>query len=112
MGETLYHARPNRQLTWLAVRASSRCQGAGSALVAEGLVRCEPGCDVFVDAFGKDNPSANQPDGSTRRLATSRSRASLRAQKAALASTSASKGAVPTESMRGARGAELLGFLK
>ena len=55
LGGLLLQAPPATRITWLAVRASARGQGVGSALVAEALRRCPPPCEVLVDTFGPDN---------------------------------------------------------
>lgn len=55
LGGLLLQAPPARRITWLAVRASARGKGVGTALVAEALRRCPPPCEVEVDTFGPDN---------------------------------------------------------
>jgi GNAT superfamily N-acetyltransferase len=55
LGGLLMQAPPATRITWLAVRASARGKGAGTALVAEALRRCPPPCEVLVDTFGPDN---------------------------------------------------------
>jgi GNAT superfamily N-acetyltransferase len=55
LGGLLLQAPPATRITWLAVRASARGRGVGTALVAEALRRCPPPCEVLVDTFGADN---------------------------------------------------------
>jgi ribosomal protein S18 acetylase RimI-like enzyme len=55
LGGTLFTARPEARITWLAVRSSTRRTGVGRALVAAVLGRCASATEVTVDTFGEDN---------------------------------------------------------
>jgi ribosomal protein S18 acetylase RimI-like enzyme len=54
-GVLLGGAAPQYWIRWLAVRASSRNQGIGAALVTEALRRFPPPCRVNVDTFRSEN---------------------------------------------------------